>query len=169
MNAEQPVPKTLELWRKLSGNPVGRLAFSVGLWARAPYFATVLPTVQSAEPGKAVVAAPKWFGVHNHIGTFHAIAACNLAETAMGMVMEASTPHTHQWIPKGMDVQYLGKAVSSLRAVATLDLDIASIIAGRDVPVDIAIYDTDGKEVVHAQIVTWVRPKQDVHSGSTRG
>lgn len=152
-------PKTLELWQKLSGNAVGRLAFSAGVWARAPYFATVLPLVHSVEPGRAVVTAPKWFGVHNHIGTFHAIAACNLAEMAMGMVMEATTPRTHQWIPKGMDVQYLAKAGSSLRAVATLDRDLGSITTGEDVPVEIALYDENGKEVVHAQIVTWVKQK----------
>lgn len=164
---DSTTPRTLALWQKLSGNAAGRVLFSAGLWAQAPYFATVLPTVQEVEPGRAVVTSPKWFGVHNHIGTFHAIAACNLAETAMGMVMEASTPRTHQWIPKGMNVQYLAKAGTSLRAVATLDRDLSAITEGADVPVEIAIYDTNGAEVVHAQIVTWVRPKSDGRSGST--
>ena len=60
--------------------------------AKVPYFGTILPLVTEMEPGYCKVSAPNWFGVHNHIGTFHAIAACNLAETAMGMLMEATTP-----------------------------------------------------------------------------
>lgn len=68
------------------------MLFSLGLVAKAPYFGTVLPLVQEMEPGYARVTAPNWFGVHNHIGTFHAIAACNLAEAAMGVLMERPPP-----------------------------------------------------------------------------
>jgi hypothetical protein len=66
------------------------------------------------------VTAPKWWGVHNHIGTFHAIAACNLAEIAMGMLAEATVPASHRWLPKGMTVEYVAKAETGLRAVAEL-------------------------------------------------
>ncbi|TSD96682.1 DUF4442 domain-containing protein [Skermania sp. ID1734] len=148
------------MWRKVANTRAGRLAFSVGLWAKAPYFATALPTVEKLEPGRAELTAPLWFGVHNHIGTFHAIAACNLAEAAMGIVMEASLPRTHQWIPKAMNVEYLKKAETGLRAVATLEpIDWDSITEGRDVPVDVSITDKAGVEVVHAKITTWVRPR----------
>jgi acyl-coenzyme A thioesterase PaaI-like protein len=68
------------------------------------------------EPGIAEVDVPNWFFVHNHLHTVHAIASCNAAEMAMGMLMEATVPTTHRWIPKAMNVQYLAKATTSLRA-----------------------------------------------------
>ncbi|MPY85405.1 MAG: DUF4442 domain-containing protein, partial [Actinophytocola sp.] len=81
-------PPTLALWRRLTSKPGGRRLFSTAIALRVPYFATVLPTVRELAPGKCEVSAPKWFGVHNHIKTFHAIATCNLAEIAMGMLAE---------------------------------------------------------------------------------
>ncbi|MFI2232554.1 hotdog fold domain-containing protein [Nocardia testacea] len=148
-------------WRKLPDNPFGHGLFSLSMVARVPYFATVLPRVVRLEPGRCEVKAPKWFGVHNHLGTFHAIAACNLAEIAMGMLSEATVPTTHRWIPKAMQVQYLTKATTGLRAVAELTEvpDFATITEGRDLAVPVSIYDKTGKEVVHADITTWVTPK----------
>ncbi|MCX4093164.1 hotdog fold domain-containing protein [Nocardia sp. alder85J] len=148
-------------WKKLPDNRLGHALFSLGMVARVPYFGTVLPTVIRLEPGYCEVIAPKWFGIHNHLGTFHAIAACNLAEVAMGMLCEATVPTSHRWIPKGMAVQYLTKAESGLRAVATLrELpDFAALSEGTDLVVPVAILDKSGTEVVHADITTWVTPK----------
>lgn len=156
---KQPAP--LALWQKVSGTKAGRLAFSMGYWAKAPYFSTALPAVQSIEPGRAVLTAPKWFGVHNHIGTFHAIAACNLAEAAMGLAIESAIPSTHQWIPKSMKVDYLAKAATSLTATASLPegLDLSAITDGVGVDVDVPIVDKKGTVVVHAVITIWVRRK----------
>jgi Domain of unknown function (DUF4442) len=39
----------------------------------------------------------------------------------MGMLMEATVPTSHRWIPKSMNVQYLEKATTSLHAHARLD------------------------------------------------
>lgn len=152
---------TYALWRKLPGNAVGAAIFSLGMVARVPYFGTVLPSVKELRPGHCVVTAPKWFGVHNHIGTFHAIAACNLAECAMGMLMEATVPDDLRWLPKGMTSQYLAKATTGLRARATLadPIDAATIGAGADVVVDITITDRSGTEVVHCDITCWVTPR----------
>ena len=148
-------------WQKLPDNRLGHALFSLGMVARVPYFGTIAPSVVRLEPGLCEVTAPKWFGIHNHLGTFHAIAACNLAEVAMGMLSEATVPTTHRWIPKGMNVQYLTKAESGLRAVATLDPipDFDTVTTGTEVVVPIAIYDKSGTEVVHADITTWVTPK----------
>ena len=125
------------------------------------YLGTVVPTVTVLEPGHCEVSAPKWFGIHNHLGTFHAIAACNLAEVAMGMLSEATVPSTHRWIPKGMNVQYLRKANTGLHAVARLDElpDFDAITEGAEMIVPIAVYDKAGVEVVHADITTWITPK----------
>lgn len=151
---------TYALRRKLPQNKFGDALFSLGMIARVPYFGTILPFVEEMEPGYCRVTAPKWFGVHNHIGTFHAIAACNLAETAMGMLMEATVPTTHRWIPKGMNTQYLTKANTRLTAHAELaePVDFDAITEGTDVVVSIRILDRESTEVVHCDITTWVTP-----------
>ena len=91
---------TYAAWRRLSGRPGGTRLFSAAAMARVPYFASVLPHVVRMEPGLAEVRVPKWFMVYNHLHTVHAIASCNAAEVAMGMLMEATVPRSHRWIPK---------------------------------------------------------------------
>ncbi|MCZ8378946.1 hotdog fold domain-containing protein [Mycobacterium sp. CPCC 205372] len=150
---------TYRAWQRLAGVPAGSRLFSAAAIARVPYFASIAPHVVRMEPGLAEVAVPKWFFVHNHLHTVHAIASCNAAEMAMGMLMEATVPTTHRWIPKAMTVQYLQKATTSLRATARLDPpDFASIAEGADLVVPVTVTDRGGAEVVHAEITTWVTP-----------
>ena len=151
---------TYRAWQRLAGRPGGSRLFSAAAMARVPYFASVLPHVVRMEPGLAEVTVPKWFFVYNHLHTVHAIASCNAAEIAMGMLMEATVPRSHRWIPKAMSVAYLAPATSGLRATARLaELpDFAAITAGADLVVPVAITDAAGVEVVHADITTWVSP-----------
>lgn len=151
---------TYRLWKTLTSRPGGSRIFSAAAMLRVPYFASIVPHVRRMEPGFAEVSVPKWFHVHNHLGTVHAIASCNAAELAMGMLMEATVPTTHRWIPKAMTVQYLEKATTSLRAQAKLDPpDFAAITEGAEVVVPVSIFDDAGTEVVHADITTWVTPR----------
>lgn len=94
---------TYRAWKRLSGLPGGTRLFSAATMARVPYLASVLPHVVRMEPGLAEVTVPKWFDVYNHLHTVHAIASCNAAEVAMGMLMEATVPTSHRWIPRGDD------------------------------------------------------------------
>jgi acyl-coenzyme A thioesterase PaaI-like protein len=150
---------TYRAWRQLSGKPGGSRLFSLAAVARVPYFASVLPHVRRMEPGLAEIDVPKWFFVHNHLHTVHAIASCNAAEMAMGMLMEATVPTSHRWIPKAMTVQYLAKATTSLRAIARLDPpDFDVITDGTEIVVPVSVVDRSGTEVVHADITTWVTP-----------
>ncbi len=127
--------------------------------ARVPYFASVLPHVVRMEPGFAEVTMPKWFFVHNHLSTVHAIASCNAAEMAMGMLMEATVPGSHRWIPKAINVRYLAKAATSLRAIARIDPpDFGTVIDGVALVVPVSVVDRFGAEVVQADITTWVTP-----------
>jgi hypothetical protein len=78
---------------------------------------------------------------------------------AMGMLMEATVPTSHRWIPKAMTVQYLQKATSSLRATARLEPpDFSAITEGRELTVPVSVTDKAGTEVVHADITCWVTP-----------
>ncbi|MDV6011593.1 hotdog fold domain-containing protein [Haloechinothrix sp. LS1_15] len=150
---------TLALWRRLSALPGGNRLFSAAIALRVPYFGTILPTVHEMQPGRCVVTAPKWFGVYNHIRTFHAIAACNLAELAMGMLAEATVPPTHRWLPKAMSVEYVAKATTGLRAVAELDHVPAFGDHATDVEVPVTVYDKHGTPVVTGAITVWVAPR----------
>jgi acyl-coenzyme A thioesterase PaaI-like protein len=146
---------TYRTWQRLAGLPAGSRLFSAAAMARVPYFASVLPHVKRMEPGLAEVDVPKWFFVYNHLHTVHAIASCNAAEMAMGMLMEATVPTSHRW----MSVQYLQKATTSLRATARLDPpDFGSITEGAELVVPVSVTDRSGLEVVHADITTWVTP-----------
>src|SRR6478735_3587875 len=160
MSTAPPSPTaTYRMWRRLSGRPGGSRLFSAATMARVPYFTSILPHVVRMEPGLAEVRVPKWFFVHNHLQTVHAIASCNAAELAMGMLMEATVPSSHRWIPKAMTVQYLDKATTSLRATARVDPpDFSAITEGTEVLVPVSVTDKAGTEVVHADITCWVTP-----------
>jgi acyl-coenzyme A thioesterase PaaI-like protein len=150
---------TYRMWKRLASQPGGSRLFSAAAMVRVPYFASVLPHVRHMEPGFAEVTVPKWFFVYNHLHTVHAIASCNAAEIAMGILMEATVPTTHRWIPKSMNVQYLAKATTSLRARARLDPpDFDSTIDGTEIVVPVSVVDKSDTEVVHADITCWVTP-----------
>jgi acyl-coenzyme A thioesterase PaaI-like protein len=150
---------TYQMWKRLAGCPGGTRLFSTAAMVRVPYFASIAPHVVRMEPGLAEVTVPKWFFVYNHLHTVHAIASCNAAEIAMGMLMEATVPTSHRWIPKAMNVQYLEKATTSLRAQARLDPpDFAAITDGVEVVIPVSVTDKAGTEVVHADITCWVTP-----------
>jgi acyl-coenzyme A thioesterase PaaI-like protein len=150
---------TYQMWKRLAGRPGGTRLFSAAAMVRVPYFASIVPHVVRMEPGLAEVAVPKWFFVYNHLHTVHAIASCNAAEIAMGMLMEATVPTSHRWIPKAMNVRYLQKATTSLRATARVEVpDFGRITDGVELVVPVNVTDRGGVEVVHADITTWVTP-----------
>jgi acyl-coenzyme A thioesterase PaaI-like protein len=149
------------MWKRLAKQPGGSRLFSAAAMVRVPYFASIVPHVVRMEPGFAEVTVPKWFFVYNHLHTVHAIASCNAAEIAMGMLMEATVPTSHRWIPKSMNVAYRQKATTSLRAQARLDPpDFTTLTDGTEIVVPVSVVDKSGAEVVHADITTWVTPAQ---------
>ena len=94
--------------------------------------------------------------VHNHIGTVHAIALCNLAELSAGVMAEATLPAGMRWIPEGMTVEYLSKATGSMHAVATPDAPLVASDTGHEWPVVVLVTDQVGKAVFRARIAMWV-------------
>lgn len=142
--------------------PLATRLFSVAVWFKAPYFRTVTPHVRELAPGRCVVTGHKWWGVTNHIGTYHAIAACNLAEVAMGMLAEATVPTTHRWIPKGMVADYRAKTKGGLTAYAELPElpNFDAITSGVDIVVPVRLVDAAGVESVHCDITIWVTPRR---------
>lgn len=146
-------------WERLSRLPGGKWAFTRLVCLKAPYFSSIHPRFVDLRPGHAEVSIRKRRAVQNHIGTVHAIAMCNMAELAGGLMTEVTIPPTHRWIPKGMTVEYLRKAETDLRAVATLDpLPVFGDAA--DLPVTVNVKDTQGQLVFRAVITMWVSPKK---------
>lgn len=145
----------------LHERPFGKKLFSAGVSLKAPYFRTILPIFVTLEPGHGHVRMPDWWGVHNHLGTVHAIACCNLAELVAGTTLDVSLPDTHRWIPKSMQVNYLKKAKGTLDGRATVEsLDRLALDEAREVVVPVDITDASGTVVVHADITMWVSPKE---------
>lgn len=149
----------LSLYRRMRRWPAGNWWFTRAICFKAPYFASISPRIVTLEPGRCEATLRHRRKVTNHIGTVHAIALCNLAELAGGMMTEASLPPSMRWIPKGMTVRYLKKAVGTMRAVATPAIAIVESAEAYELPVEVAVTDPHGETVFHAVISMWLSPK----------
>ncbi|WP_148613848.1 hotdog fold domain-containing protein [Nocardioides rubriscoriae] len=156
--------QVLSLWRSASGLPVvgssvGKRLFSIAFSQKAPYFATIRPRFVEIRPDYAELVIPKRRGVHNHLGTVHAIALCNGLEAAMGALAEATIPADKRWIPEGMDIAYTAKATSDITCTAETDPEQWT---GDDphVPVRVKGVRDDGTVVIEGVIKLWVTPKK---------
>ncbi|RVW03248.1 hotdog fold domain-containing protein [Rhodococcus spongiicola] len=154
-----PIGENLRIWNKLQNLPFGNWIFTRAVCLKAPYFRTVHPLVHELRPGLCRVSAPNRRGVRNHLGTYHAIASCNMAELAGGLMTDATIPSTHRWIPIGMTVEYKAKATTAVTATARLDSipEFGNEPTELVVPVD--LLDTDGNTYFTARITMRVSKK----------
>jgi acyl-coenzyme A thioesterase PaaI-like protein len=152
------MPTVLGLYRSLARLPKGRTVFSVVFARRAPYFRTVRPRFLDVRPHRAELVVADRKRVRNHIGTVHVIAICNGLEAAMGALSEATVPAGKRWIPKGMRVEYVGKATSDIVCVA--ETEPADWERGPDVPVRVSATRDDGSVVVSGVIDLWVTDRR---------
>ncbi|SEB62625.1 protein of unknown function [Nocardioides exalbidus] len=148
------MPAVLDLWKKTSALPLGNRVFSLAFSQKAPYFATIRPRFTVIEPHRAELVIPKRRGVHNHIGTVHAIALCNGLEAAMGALAESTIPPDRRWIPKGMVVAYTAKATTDITCIAETDPEqwTGEVGEGYDLPVRVRGVRADGTTVIEGEI-----------------
>lgn len=152
----------LELYRRLARWPGGRWLYARLICFKAPYFATISPCFVVLEPGRCEIEIRDRRRVHNHIGTVHAIALCNAAELAGGLMTEVTLPATMRWIPKGMRVEYLAKARGTLRAVAQPAEPLPAVSeTGCVWPVIVVVRDAAGTAVFRARIDMWLSRRKD--------
>ena len=149
----------LSLYRRITRWPAGHWIFSRLICLKAPYFTTIAPRFVTLQPGRCEVRIRDRRRVHNHIGTVHAIALCNLAELAAGMMAEATVPADMRWIPKGMEVDYAAKATTDITCVATTDPADWTRTGDVEVPVPVVATRADGTAVVEGTIRLWVTDK----------
>jgi len=151
--------QVLSLWRRCTSIPVvGPRVFSIAFAQKAPYFSSVRPRFTVIEPDHAELVVRDRRGVHNHLGTVHAIALCNGLEAAMGALAEATIPSTRRWIPKGMTVSYTAKAVGDITCIAETDPDQWTS-SEPDLPVRVRGVDREGVVVIEGVINLWVTEK----------
>jgi acyl-coenzyme A thioesterase PaaI-like protein len=150
----------LSLHRKITRWPAGHWLFSRAICFKAPYFGTIAPRIVSLEPNRCEVRIRDRRRVHNHIGTVHAIALCNLAELAAGVMTDATLPPSMRWIPKGMTVEYLKKATGTMHGVATPDIPLVESSSGYTLPVTVVVKNDAGDAVFRASIEMWVSPRK---------
>jgi len=151
----------LRMFRRLGGNAPGRWLFSRLICLRAPYFASIAPSIEILEAGRCVVRIRDRRAVRNHLGTVHAIALCNMAELSAGLATDATLPDALRWIPKGMSVRYLHKAVGTMTATASVSLPASSEQAS-ELHVPVEVRDAAGAIVFDADITMWITPRKGV-------
>ncbi len=139
----------LASYEKLRHVPFGRWLFSRGAEWRAPYFASIRPYVQEYRRGYVEVRIADRRSVHNHIGTIHAIALCNLAELCGGLAIDSRVPARLRWIPQGMNVRYVARARGTITGKCQLDADA---VREGSVLVPVQAFDAEGRLVFEAAI-----------------
>jgi acyl-coenzyme A thioesterase PaaI-like protein len=144
-------------FQRLGGSAFGRWLFSRLVCWRAPYFASIKPTVLRLERGVAIARLDQRRAVQNHIGTVHAIAVCNLVELVAGLGTDASLPASMRWLPKGMTVSYVRKATGRLTATATIPE--VRVDESQDLIVAVDVRNAADETVVRAEVTMWVTPK----------
>ncbi|RXR08703.1 hotdog fold domain-containing protein [Pseudoxanthomonas composti] len=149
----------LSLYRRMRAWPAGGWLFSRAVCLKAPYFASISPRITALEAGRCEARIAHRRRVTNHLGTVHAIALCNLAELTAGLMTDASLSATMRWIPKGMQVQYLKKAVGTQRAVAVPSRAIVAATEGYALPVEVTVRDDSDAVVFTASVEMWVSPR----------
>jgi acyl-coenzyme A thioesterase PaaI-like protein len=150
---------TLRAWIRVHKSTFGRWMFARTVSKRAPYFGTIKPRFLDLQPRLCRVWMKKRRAVENHIGTVHALAMGNLCELAAGMCTEVTVPTNMRWIPRGMTIEYLGKAETDVTASARLEK--SEWAQAENVAVPVSVHDTNGKEVVRAVISMYVSPKKE--------
>ena len=154
-----PSSPLLRLYHRFLRWPFGGWLFSRAVCFKAPYFGTIHPRITLLEAGRCEARIPHRRGVQNHIGSVHAIALCNLAELCSGVMIDASIPNDMRWIPKGMTVRYLKKAMGPQTGIATPTIPIVSTSEGYDLPIAVIVRDANGVTTFEAEVTMWLTPK----------
>lgn len=147
----------LALFKRLGGTAPGRWLYARLICWRAPYFGSIRPRIEKLESGRCVVSLRQRRAIQNHIGTVHAIALCNAAELAGGLATDATIADSMRWIPKGMQVRYLKKALGALQATAEVPVVEAGF--AREVHAIVEVRNVAGEIVFDADITMWVSPR----------
>lgn len=147
----------LRALRRLMRVPGHNVLFRAGLAVAAPYSATIRPRLIHAAPGHLELGMRKRRAVTNHMRTLHAAALANLMELCGSMAVQLAIPPTARWIPAGLDIRYLRKGRTDVRAVCSFTPPDWQ--CDQDWPVTIQVLDTTGARIAEAVLHMRVGPK----------
>ena len=140
----------IDLYNSIKDEVDGKKKFASMVCQIAPYFSTIQPQLIELRYGYSEWSMKKRREVENHLSTVHAIAVCNLCEISAGLCMEASIPDDKRWIPKGLNISYLKKTKTDLRAVCTLgDVSWEDV---EDLDLEVEVFDLDNDVVAKATV-----------------
>lgn len=151
--------KLLQLWNYSSKLPFGKSLVTQLLCHKIPFFKTIKPKLLLVEPNRCEASMQKTKFIINHLGSIHAIALCNMAEFAGGVMCEVSIPSNLRWIPQGMQVEYIKKATTDLNAIATPNQNLTDLERGVYVAL-VEIFDMSKDLVFRANIEMKVSERQ---------
>lgn len=141
--------RILRTYRRCIRLPFGKFIFMRGVEFNAPYFRSIRARVIDYREGHVQCRIADRRRVHNHIGTVHAIALCNLAELCGALAVDSITPPHLRWIPQGMTVKYTAKARGAI--TGTCDISPHTMAPGT-VTAPITMRDAAGQIVMTAHI-----------------
>lgn len=145
------------LFDRMKKIPAGKALFTKAVCLKAPYFSSISPRFEDVRPGYVKVFMPKRHAVLNHLNTVHAIAMCNMAELAGGVMTDVTVPKSARWIPSGMTVKYLKKATTDLVAIA--DGSHLDWSKRGEFVVPVKVFNTSNELVFSADISMYVSDK----------
>jgi acyl-coenzyme A thioesterase PaaI-like protein len=149
--------RSLKVLQSVREWPAGLWIFSKLVCFTAPYFSSIRPVFITLEPGYAKARLKKRRAVTNHLGTVHAIAQANLCEFVGGTLTEISISPDMRWIPRGMNIRYLGLAKTDL--IAECRIENIDWRETQDVLLNVTVRDESGEIVSEAEIPMYVSPK----------
>jgi len=141
--------RLLHLWKRLSGAPGGRWAYSRLLGWMVPYSGSIRATVLELGPGHARVELRDRRRVRNHLGSIHAIALMNLGELVTGLALNSGLSSSTRAILVGLSMDYRKKARGTLSAECRCE--VPEIGQDREVELIGEIRDTSGDTVARAR------------------
>lgn len=155
------MPNMLEQYNSFARLPAGQFLFNKAIGFKAPFFGKIKPNVIEFTPGLCRIEIKDRWSVRNHIGTINAGALCTLAEITGGMALDSVVPKSMRWIPRGMTVSYVKKAIGTITALSVCDAQaISNITQAEDIIVKVTVTNQQQETVFEADINFYVSLKK---------